>query len=744
MNDRMEPTGPSKTRLLAAIVLLLWAWFCTPAFGQSPPAEAPSKQPSNSVSELERLVGTLQDEGKGAELITTLRALIEADRATPPNETPLTLSGRITTAVTTSWTATRETIGQLAGQAAQWPQHLSALEEAFADPSRRARNAQATAAFVGIFIVGWLAEWASWKVLAGTRRSIKAGSAASPGERTWKAAVLMLLDLITVAIFAAAAYSAALVVSPPPAAQAMALNFVHAYAIGRGLMAFARAVLSPALLSLLSVPHAVTKNLLAWARRFVAVGVGGYFLIAAVLLLGVPRQATDLLINVLYFILAALAVAMILQHRHKIAAWIGNRPADSRGWRVLAPLRTMLSPVWHILAILYVIAFFAVSAFDIEDGFLYMARGTAASVLAITLTVIAVAIAQGGRRFPRPIAAVRRTPASLVDRLTAYAPVFRWLAAASVGVIALLIACEGWGIEALAWLAGERGRRVLSAVASIALTFAFAILAWEAASSAIQRYMAAAGTGEPAGMISARGRTLLPLLQKTLFAFLSVMVVLISLSEIGIDITPLLAGAGVAGLAIGFGAQRLVQDVSTGFFMLVEDAVAVGDVVAVAGVSGVVEDMSVRALKLRDVAGALHTVPFSTVSTVTNMTKNFSYYVLDIAVADHEDPDEVADVCRAILDEMRQEPAFAASILEPLEVFGLDSFGESAIVVKARIKTVPIKQWFVGREFNKRMKQRFDALGIEFPFSQRTVYFGNGRDATAGGPAPARKKEAAP
>jgi small conductance mechanosensitive channel len=307
-----------------------------------------------------------------------------------------------------------------------------------------------------------------------------------------------------------------------------------------------------------------------------------------------------------------------------------------------------------------------------------------------------------------------------------------------------LLACEGWGIQAWAWLAGEQGQRLISAVASIALTFTFAVLAWEAASSAIQRYMAVVSSGEPTGVISARGRTLLPLLQKTLLAFLSVMVVLVSLSELGVNIAPLLAGAGVAGLAIGFGAQRLVQDVITGFFMLVEDAVAVGDVVAVAGVSGVVEDMSVRALKLRDTAGALHTVPFSTVSTVTNMTKNFSYYVLDIAVAYHEDPDQVGDVCRTILDEMRREPAFARSILERLDVFGLDSFGQSAIVIKARIKTVPGKQWFVGREFNRRMKQRFEALGIDFPIPNQPVHLGTGREAAAVASAPAQKKEAAP
>jgi moderate conductance mechanosensitive channel len=745
MGCSMKRLGRVRAKLLPTIAGLLLLCLYVPALAQTPPADAQSSRSSVSVTELERLVGTLQDEGKRAELIETLKTLIAADRARTPEESPLTLSGRISTALTATWAKTREAFAQLTEQAGRWREELSALGDVFADPARRTRNIHATAAFVGIFALGWLAEWVSWRLLAGARRSIKPGLAAGPGERLWRTVVRMLLDLVSVAVFAVAAYAAALVVSPPPAVQAMALNFVHAYAIGRGLIAFARAILSPEALRSLPLSGAVASKLFTWVRRFVAVGVGGYFLIAAALLVGVPRQAAALLFNVLYLLLAALAVAMILRHRHDVAGWLRRRAAAASGWRVLAPLLTTLAPVWHILAILYVVGFFAVSAFNIEDGFAYMARGTAATVAAIALVVIALALVQGRRRLPETIAAAPAAPTSLADRLASYTPIFRWIAAAGLGLGALLLAFEGWGIEAFKWLAGEGGRQVISAFASIALTFAFAVLAWEVASNAIQRHMAAESDGLP-GVTSARGRTLLPLLQKTLFAFLAVMVVLISLSELGIDIAPLLAGAGVAGLAIGFGAQRLVQDVITGFFMLVEDAVAVGDVVAVAGVSGVVEDMSVRALKLRDLAGTLHTVPFSTVSTVSNMTKNFAYYVLDIGVAYHEDPDEVADVCRAILDQMRQEPAFAASILEPLDVFGLDSFGESAIVVKARIKTLPIKQWFIGREFNRRMKQRFDELGIEFPYPHQTIYFGNGDAAAAGGSdgTLAREKEAAP
>jgi small conductance mechanosensitive channel len=274
------------------------------------------------------------------------------------------------------------------------------------------------------------------------------------------------------------------------------------------------------------------------------------------------------------------------------------------------------------------------------------------------------------------------------------------------------------------WLEQPVGKRVLGAVVSIALVLVIAVLAWEVASNAIQRYLMTQDQGGGDLQRRARIRTLLPLLHKTLFVFLSLMVVLISLSEIGVDIAPLLAGAGVIGLAIGFGAQKLVQDVITGVFMLVEDALSVGDVVNVAGTGGVVEDMSIRSIRLRDLSGNVHTIPFSSVGTVTNMTKGFSYYPLDIGVDYREDTDRVMEVCKTILDEMRKEPAFAYGILEPLDVLGVDQFAESAVIIKARIKTRPIKQWTVGREFNRRMKKRFDELGIAIPFPHRTVHIG--------------------
>jgi len=291
-------------------------------------------------------------------------------------------------------------------------------------------------------------------------------------------------------------------------------------------------------------------------------------------------------------------------------------------------------------------------------------------------------------------------------------------------MMVILSVLEAWKLEAYSWLTTPVGSRILSVFFSIFLVVGVAVAIWEAVNIATERYLAETEKSGKTPAQSARSRTLLPLMRKALMMVLSVIVVLIVLSEIGVHIGPLLAGAGIIGLAIGFGSQKLVQDVITGVFILVEDAVSVGDVVTVAGIGGVVEDLSIRSIRLRDLSGNVHTIPFSSVDTVTNMTKLYSYYLLNIGVAYREDTDEVANVCRQIVEEMRAEPEFGSEILEPLEVLGVDQFADSAVIIKARIKTRPIKQWIVGREFNRRMKKRFDELGIEIPFPHRTLYFG--------------------
>jgi small-conductance mechanosensitive channel len=196
------------------------------------------------------------------------------------------------------------------------------------------------------------------------------------------------------------------------------------------------------------------------------------------------------------------------------------------------------------------------------------------------------------------------------------------------------------------------------------------------------------------------------------------------LGEFGIEIGPILAAAGIVGLAIGFGAQSIVKDFINGFFILLTDQIRIGDVVEISGKSGIVEGLNLRMVTLRDLGGNVHYVPNGEISVVTNMTKGYSRYVFDIGVSYRENVDEVMEVMRQVDDELRHDPEFQDDILEPLEILGLDRFGESAVVIQARTTTKPIKQWRIAREFKRRLKIQFDKQGIEIPYPHLTLFMG--------------------
>lgn len=226
------------------------------------------------------------------------------------------------------------------------------------------------------------------------------------------------------------------------------------------------------------------------------------------------------------------------------------------------------------------------------------------------------------------------------------------------------------------------------------------------------------------GAARKRVATLVGLLRTIALVLLWGVAVVIALGQIGLDVTPILAGAGIIGLAVGFGAQNLVRDLISGFFMVLEDQVGVGDVAIVNGTGGLVEAITFRTIVLRDLSGVVHVFPNGTINTLSNMTKVWSGYVIDVGVAYKEDTDRVVDVMIRVAEEMRQDPGWGNRILEPIEIFGVDDFADSAVVIKARLKTLPIEQWNVGREYRRRLKKAFDAAGIEIPFPHRSIYVG--------------------
>lgn len=220
-----------------------------------------------------------------------------------------------------------------------------------------------------------------------------------------------------------------------------------------------------------------------------------------------------------------------------------------------------------------------------------------------------------------------------------------------------------------------------------------------------------------------RSETLVGILRKTAVIAIWAFVAMLVLMQVGVNVAPLIAGAGIVGLAVGFGGQELVRDVITGFFVLLENQVRKGDVAVVNGTGGLVESIGLRTITLRDLSGTVHVFQNGKISSLANMTKDWSAMVFKIDVADTEDPDEVMEVMRQVGEDMRSDEAFAAKILEPIEVFGVEEFGENSIVVQARLKTVPIEQWTVGREFRRRLKLVFDERGIERPVRRRGLHW---------------------
>jgi moderate conductance mechanosensitive channel len=229
--------------------------------------------------------------------------------------------------------------------------------------------------------------------------------------------------------------------------------------------------------------------------------------------------------------------------------------------------------------------------------------------------------------------------------------------------------------------------------------------------------------GEIATDSSKRVQTLMNLTSQGVSILLWALVILIILTQIGVEIAPILAGAGILGLAVGFGAQNLVKDVISGFFMLLEDQIRVGDVAILNGTGGLVEKINFRVTSLRDLSGTVHIFPNGSINTLSNMTSIWSAYVFNVGVAYKENTDKVTEVIRDVLDGLKKDENLSPSILDA-EIFGVDGLNDSSVTIKGRIKTIPLKQWAVGREFLRRIKHAFDEQDIEIPFPHQTLYFG--------------------
>jgi len=299
------------------------------------------------------------------------------------------------------------------------------------------------------------------------------------------------------------------------------------------------------------------------------------------------------------------------------------------------------------------------------------------------------------------------------------------LVAFVVSIIALLFpALALVGVNLPVEFEGERmGQWAASTALRIGVIVLLAITANRLVTTIVKRAeLEMSGGGTPADIERRkRAQTIGLTFNRFLSSIISVAALLMILRTLDVDVTPILTGAGILGLAVGFGAQQLVKDVISGFFLIVEDQVRVGDVAIVNGTGGAVEQINLRTIVLRDLEGTVHVIPNGEIKTLANRSKDFSYYVLDIGIDYDDDVDRAIEVVRDAALELQGDPAFAPHILEPLEVLGVDDFAASSVSLRFRIKTVPLSQWNVGRELRRRVKFAFDRHGIRLPLPQVEV-----------------------
>ncbi len=536
----------------------------------------------------------------------------------------------------------------------------------------------------------------------------------------------LLLDLAPVAVFALVGnLLLGTALGEPAATRPAILAVVNAYVLCRIVMCVTRMLVAPATpqLRLLHVSQWSADFVTKWVRRITVVAVFGYALAEAGLLFGMYRTAHDALLKLFSLAVHGFLVIAVLQARTRVCAHL-RAPPGGRG--AVAVLRNLVADTWHLVAIFYIAALWLVYAVEVRDGYTKLLHFFVVTSAALIVARLAAIIMLGG--LDRALRIGPETAArypGLEERANFYYPILRTVLGVALAALTGVAVLTAWGFEPLTWFeTGRLGRRAVSALLLIGFTLAAAVVVWEGADAAIERHLAKLTRDLQLGR-AGRLRTLLPMLRTALLVAIALIVALMLLSELGVNIAPLLAGAGVIGIAVGFGSQKLVQDLITGLFLLLENAMQVGDVVTLGGLSGTVEALSIRTIRLRALDGSVHIIPFSAVTTVTNQTRDYSYAVLDVAIGLNEEPDRISAVLRDIARALREDPAWRAKLTEDLDIMGVEKLTDTAWILRVRIKTLPASRWAVTRELNERIKVRFDAQAIESPFtSHRALSLG--------------------
>lgn len=755
-------------KLVPAILLAL-VHLTAPAFAQgvAAPANDASAAAANKPDALtpdqaRRALDTLQDDQKRSQIIEMLRVVAGASpQAAAPSESakkspiPLTadsLGAQLLETVS-------DQIGEISRQVADVARSLTHFRAFYwwfvrtaNDPTAYARLLDIAWKLALVFGCAFAAEWLAFRLI---RRPVALLEARIPQTenaplpiaggpslaadmiapapqrrrvslaRAWHAMLRLpfvlarlVLELLPVAVFAGfATMLLGTELGAIPTTRLVILAVVNAYVLSRALICAVRALAGP--FGLLPVRPETAAYIEIWARRIVAVAITGIAFANVALLLGLHRAGYAGVLRLVMLVVHLFVVVIILQCRKQVADLI-RAPEGRQG--IAARARNGLAAIWHYLAITIDLALWAIWALNIRNGYSLMLQyfvGTVAVVLiARLLTIVMLSLIDRGFSIRPEIS--QRFP-GLEIRANRYLPLLRRIVAAIIGFVAFVAVLEVWGVDAIVWFyGGQIGSRLLSALATVAIAALVAAAIWEISNALMDRQInTLSRDGHYAR--AARLRTFQPMLRTALLCLIVTVVGLTALSEIGVNVAPLLAGAGIVGIAIGFGSQKLVQDLITGLFLLIENGVQVGDNVSVAGLSGNVENVSIRTIRLRAGDGSVHIIPFSAVTTITNASRGAGNAAVNVSVPYKEDTDRAGQILKDIVAEMRKEPEYRMMIRGDLELWGVDKVDGAMATIVGQIRCTDSGRWPVQREFNRRMKRRFQECGIEIATAGQTI-----------------------
>ncbi|MGE8680641.1 MAG: mechanosensitive ion channel domain-containing protein [Achromobacter marplatensis] len=474
-------------------------------------------------------------------------------------------------------------------------------------------------------------------------------------------------------------------------------------------------------LRLLPMSDELAKYWNAWLVRIVAAAGYGTLLVGPVMAAALSPALGRLASMVIMLAVYVYAVRVIWQNRRSVRERL-NRHAAGAATFVGSRLH-FLSRVWHVLGIGYFTILLVVSQIDPTNALPFMARATAQTLLVIGVGSLLILLLNAVLAKPIQLSEdLRRRLPLLEVRVNAYVPAILKVVGWIIRIVVVLLILDAWhAFDLSRWLASDAGGAAIKVVLNIVIVLLIAALAWTVIASIIEHRLS---QREGRGMPSARERTLLALFRNAALIVIVTMTLMVLLSQIGIDVGPLIAGAGVVGLAIGFGAQKLVQDIITGVFIQLENGMNENDVVQVAGVFGTVERMTIRSVGIRTLNGGYHLVPFSSVDVVANHMRDFSYHLGEYTIAHRESVDDAIEHLRAAFAELMTDTVLGPEILEDITVAGVTAVNEKGVTIRILIKTTPGMQWAVQRGYNRLLKKHFDAAGIELPYPHTVVYFG--------------------